>query len=141
MCGESNSIKVAYCHRCSYRLPWADEVEGIEHQSIEEQPSFLERELKEIGLLPDHTLTCRYCNKPIAVGAKQCPHCQRWLMASFSSLKLDPTQKNFRLRDVEKMDIMPIKVNFGEGLKILVGGCAFLSCLTIIYFVIRLIWP
>ena len=83
LCQEPNSHAVAYCHRCNYRLPWADVVEGVaatEPKSLAGETSWLDRELKKWGLLPERTVVCRYCNKPIEVDAKQCPHCKRWLV-------------------------------------------------------------
>jgi hypothetical protein len=122
VCGESNSTSVAYCRRCSYRLPWADDVEGIDRPSPDGQPYPFESTLKKTGLLPDRTLSCRYCNEPIPVEAKQCPHCGRWLVAAMNAHKIDPMQRNFRIKDVEKLDILPVKFRLSEALFTMAAG-------------------
>jgi len=90
MCAEPNYLTVAYCYRCRYRLPWADSLEGIQHASEPSEESLLDRELKAMGLLPARALACRFCEKPIAVDERQCPHCKRWLDSGTRSFALDP---------------------------------------------------
>ena len=58
------------------------------------------------GLLPTRTLACRYCNEPIEVGAKQCPHCKEWLVYVGHDFEIDPWQSDFRDKDTERVDMI-----------------------------------
>jgi len=109
LCGEPNSHSIAYCRRCQYRLPWADVVEGVkdtDRKSIADEAPWLDNELRQLGLLPARTLACRYCNEPIEVDAKQCPHCKEWLVSARHDFEIDPWQADFRDKDTERVDMI-----------------------------------
>ena len=106
LCGEPNSHARVYCRRCNYRLPWADALEGItdtQRKSIMDEAPWLDHELKQWGLLPERTLACRYCNQPIKVDDKQCPHCKEWLVSAQHLFELDPWQPDYRDKDTERV--------------------------------------
>jgi predicted RNA-binding Zn-ribbon protein involved in translation (DUF1610 family) len=128
MCGDPSSYEVAYCHRCQYRLPWADVVEGIEDhetESLLDETPALDRFLKKEGLLPERTLACRFCNERIQVDDRQCPHCGEWLIASnnFYS-KLDAWAGGHRLKDTVKVNMQSLKA----------------GCFTVVPFVMLLVY-
>jgi hypothetical protein len=112
MCGDSNLQTVAYCHRCSYRLPWADEVEGsqstTEKQTLAET-SALDKVLKRWGLLPEAVLICRYYNGTIDVDTKQCPHCKEWLVSPAQTAKIDPWSSGYKEKDIDRVDIINLR--------------------------------
>lgn len=112
LCGETNSYKVAYCHRCRYRLPWADALEDVQDQEprslLDETPA-LDRILRKEGLLPERTLACRFCNERIQVDDRQCPHCAEWLVADNNFSKLDAWAGGHRPKDTAKVDMQSLK--------------------------------
>jgi len=84
-------------------------VEGVHDtatKSIADEAPWLDHELKQWGLLPARTCVCRYCNKPIAADAKQCPHCQEWLVAERSGPYVDPWQPGYRDKDIQRVDML-----------------------------------
>jgi hypothetical protein len=108
LCGEPNSLDSIECRRCNYRLPWADSREGIAQPPVEKSriEKALDTELKKLGLLPDRTMVCRYCDQPIKVDAKQCPHCQRWLVHRNHDFEMDPWSTNYDDKASRKVDML-----------------------------------
>lgn len=94
LCGEPTSFLVAFCPRCGYRLPWANKVEGIEE---EKRPG-------NVSSKPSKTLKCRYCNEPIEVDAKQCPHCEEWLTDVFHVKELDVWEPDYKDKNLARVD-------------------------------------
>jgi hypothetical protein len=83
-------------------------VEGIDLSATTKplKETRLDRALKESGLLPENALRCRYCEGPIAVDTKQCPHCKLWLVEDFPLSDLDPWQHDYDDRKTRKVDML-----------------------------------
>ncbi|HEX8552202.1 MAG TPA: hypothetical protein VF681_11690 [Abditibacteriaceae bacterium] len=95
LCGETNSIKDAVCHRCGYRLAWADEVEGTVTPRGKLEETTIDRKLKEMGLLPSRDLKCRHCFEPIDVNSRKCPHCHESLVSLGPAEFFDTSRHDF----------------------------------------------
>lgn len=108
LCGDLNPLDVAYCRRCQYRLPWADAVEGKATRPPQKSKAeqAIQNRLKQEGLLPDRLVVCRYCEQPIEIEAKQCPHCGRWLVHRNHEVELDPWQTDFDEKATSRVQII-----------------------------------
>ena len=106
LCAEWNKTTDTNCVRCRYRLPWADELENAPDQrpKVADELPVLTEKLKNLGLLPERVVACRFCNSQIEIDARQCPHCEKWLVASRTEL-LDPAQPTFRKKDLARTGI------------------------------------
>lgn len=116
-CGEPNSQSLAYCRRCNYRLPWADSAENFTDARGElikgDSPHLAEIFPDSRPALPadvplrkpKRTPCCRFCNKPIEMNMKSCPHCKEWLV--LHGPDMDPWAIGYDARDLEKTALKP----------------------------------
>lgn len=109
MCGETNSMQNTECRRCEYRLPWADEVEGIARQSSSSFSARLDKKadgvLETLGITPKIPVTCRFCNHIIERDARRYPHCGESLAAALGFLASDTWQADYEYRKVRKVSL------------------------------------
>ncbi len=108
LCGEPNPHTAPECRRCFFRLPWADSLEGLPPREIKRSDTehAFDAYVKSWGLLPEHTVACRFCNEKIGIDDKQCPHCKKWLVAAFHEFEIDPWQPDYDDRAAKKTGII-----------------------------------
>ncbi|RYX84574.1 hypothetical protein EON83_09500 [bacterium] len=126
LCGRLNSTQRPHCRQCGYRLPWADVLEGTPPppRVADELPAITQK-LEKWGALPKAKCACRFCDEPIEIDARQCPHCLQWLAAPGKEI-LDPWQAGFRDKDVEKTDVISPRAGCFSVLVVLVAGVVWL---------------
>ena len=70
----------------------------------------LERKADELlaakGLLPNESCRCRYCQAPIELDVRECPHCHRSLAPLALTSYRDPWQLGYDERLTRKVDLM-----------------------------------
>ncbi len=82
-CRESNPYSEINCLRCGTRLAWAFLLDGKKDSDFATPlDTFFNRLFGKIGTSTKREVLCRYCEQPIAVDEKVCPHCQNWLPSS-----------------------------------------------------------
>jgi ribosomal protein L40E len=82
LCYHPNPYTQTNCVRCGERLAWAFLIDGRKDSDFDAPlVKFFGRLFGRSNASVKGTAYCRYCEGPIHLDAKVCPHCHEWLVS------------------------------------------------------------